>query len=83
MKNYIFGNTVYSLRLSKHLSQKELGNMLGVSDKAVSRWENGNSQPRSSLLPKLAEVLGVTLDKLLSGRENVSAADNHPASGDF
>ena len=83
MKNYTFGNTVYSLRLSKHLSQKELGNMLGVSDKAVSRWENGSSQPRSSLLPKLAEVLGVTLDKLLSGREKVSVADNNPASGDF
>ena len=83
MKSYVFGNTVYNLRLSKHLSQKDLGNMLGVSDKAVSRWENGSSQPRATLLPKLADALGVSLDKLLSGREKASAVAANPASGDF
>ena len=57
--------------------------MLGVSDKAVSRWENGSSQPRATLLPKLADALGVSLDKLLSGREKASAVAANPASGDF
>lgn len=83
MKDYSFGNTICRLRTAKHLSQKELGNMLCVSDKAVSRWENGSSKPRTSLLPKLADALGVTLDMLLGGKSVLMNMPTVSASGDY
>lgn len=82
MKDYSFGNNVYELRNARHLSQKELGRLMGVSDKAVSRWENGSSKPRASLLPRLADTLGVSLDKLLGGKTALQDMPTAPASGD-
>ena len=40
------GKTISEARKKKNLSQKELGDLLGVSNKAVSKWENGESTPR-------------------------------------
>lgn len=42
MNDYTFGNFVYTLRTGKNMSQSELGSMLGVTNKAVSKWENNN-----------------------------------------
>lgn len=67
MRNYEFGNYLLKLRKAKHLSQRELGEMMGVSDKAISRWENGDSHPRSGLLVRLAAVLDTTVDALMTG----------------
>ena len=83
MKDYTFGNTLTELRKAKHLSQSELGRLLSVSDKAVSRWENGNAKPRASILPQLANILGVSVDRLLGGGDSVANADITPASGDY
>lgn len=83
MKDYSFGNNIYELRNARRLSQKELGQKLGVSDKAVSRWENGSSKPRASLLPKLAGVLGVSVDRLLGGKGDTTHSIIATASGDF
>ena len=47
------------------LSQAQLGALVGVSNKAVSKWENGSAQPKLLTLYRLAEVFGLTLDKLL------------------
>lgn len=44
MNTYVTGNTIRKLRESKHLTQSELGERIGVSDKAVSKWETGVSQ---------------------------------------
>lgn len=44
MDNYEFAQRIVELRRQKGLSQKQLGEMLGVSNKAVSKWENGVSQ---------------------------------------
>ncbi|MBQ3099351.1 MAG: helix-turn-helix domain-containing protein [Clostridia bacterium] len=66
MKNYSFGNFLYELRMRAGLTQYQLGALVGVSDKAVSKWENGLSKPQTELLYKLSEVLGISVDELLT-----------------
>lgn len=48
------------------MTQQELASRLQITDKAVSKWERGLSCPDISLLPQLAEILGVTVDDLVS-----------------
>ena len=64
---YKVGNLIAALRSEKGLSQSELGLMLGVTNKAVSRWETGRGYPDTSLVLNLAEILGITVDELLNG----------------
>lgn len=59
------GENIKSLRRAHGLSQIELGEILGVSDKAVSTWENGLKTPRISTLRKLADYFGVGIEGLL------------------
>ena len=66
MKDYSFGNYICALRTGLGLSQFQLGTLVGVTDKAVSKWENGDARPRVSICYRLAEVLGVTVNELLS-----------------
>ena len=68
MNDYAFGNFLYMLRTEKELSQAQLGEMLGVTNKAVSKWENGAAKPNTKLLPKLAEILGVTVEELFAAK---------------
>ncbi len=56
-------------RKNKKLTQEQLGEKLGVSNKTISRWENGNYMPDLSLLKPLSEELGITLNELLSGEK--------------
>ena len=65
MKDYEFGNRLYQLRRKAHLSQSQLGEMVGVSNKAVSKWENGQAKPGLEIVNKLADILSVSLDDLL------------------
>jgi len=65
MKDYEFGNRLYQLRRKAHLSQSQLGEMVGVSNKAVSKWENGQAKPGLEIVNKLADILSVSLDELL------------------
>lgn len=62
------GQFITQLRKEKSYTQKQLAELLFVSDKAVSKWERGLSIPDVSLLLSLAEVLGVTVTELLEGR---------------
>ena len=55
------------LRLQMRLSQESLGELLGVSAQAVSKWEQGITSPDISLLPAMAECFGVTIDSLFQG----------------
>ena len=66
MKDYLFGNRLYALRREAGLSQAELGARLGVSNKAVSKWENGTAKPGLDIARRLAEALNVTLDELMT-----------------
>lgn len=65
MDNLEFANRIVELRKQKGLSQKELGDMLGVSNKAVSKWENGESMPKTTTMLKLAELLGIDGNELI------------------
>ncbi len=64
-------------RKKKGLTQEQLGERLGVTNKTISRWENGNYMPDLSMLEPLSRELGITLNELLAGeeiREEESAA---------
>ena len=65
MQDFEFGNRLCQLRMKAHLTQSQLGEKVGVSNKAVSKWENGRAKPGLDLANKLADVLGVSLDALL------------------
>lgn len=67
MNSYITGNTVKNLREKKKMTQKELGEQLGVSDKTISKWETGKGYPDISLLEPLASALSISVVELLSG----------------
>lgn len=67
MDHVKIGRLIYGLRKERGLTQLQLSNLLGVSDKAISKWERGLGCPDVSTLPELARVLDVDLEKLLSG----------------
>lgn len=56
------------LRSKAHLTQKELADNLGISDKAVSKWERGLSYPDISLLPKMANLLDTNIESIVCGQ---------------
>lgn len=66
MNDYMFGNFLYQLRTEKGLSQSQLGEMLGVTNKAVSKWENGTAKPSTKLLPQMAIILGVSVEEIFA-----------------
>ena len=55
---------IKELRRKNKLSQTELAEKMSVGQTAVSMWENGTNFPKSEMLPKLAKVLGCTIDDL-------------------
>ena len=72
------GNNIAVLRKKKGITQEELANELGVSAQAVSKWENNSSCPDVSLLTKIADYFGVSVDALLRAQEDdiVKSADD-------
>ena len=78
MDQYITGAIIKKLRENHHLTQADLAEKLHVSDKTISKWENGKGYPDISLLQPIAEVFGISVAELLSGRAitnvNVSAS---------
>ncbi|MBQ9007898.1 MAG: helix-turn-helix domain-containing protein [Clostridia bacterium] len=79
MRDYAFGNMIAALRYKQGFSQFQLGKLVGVSDKAVSKWENGSSKPKMETCHKLARVLGITLDELLSPSDSPDIKSISPA----
>ncbi len=61
------GELIYKLRKEKKLTQMEVANSLGISDKAVSKWERGLACPDVVLLNELSQLFNVNLNKLLLG----------------
>lgn len=75
MTKQTFGATISALRKERGMTQLELARQMGVTDKAVSKWERNLSFPDVASLPKLAEVLGTSVDELL---EVKTAAQQEP-----
>ena len=61
------GKFILKVRKDKQLTQKQLADKLGITDRAISKWENGKSMPDLSLLKPLCNILGITINELLSG----------------
>ncbi len=75
MKRTSFGEYIRLLRTQNHMTQASLANSLHVTDKAVSKWERDLSYPDVSLFPKLADLLGVTVNDLFEA----CSADARPS----
>jgi len=77
MNTYITGTTIKALREKKGLTQSQLADRLGVSSKAVSKWETAKGLPDITLIEPLAKALGVSVMELMSGQtvtnQNTSA----------
>ena len=78
MNMYITGTTIRDLRERKHMTQLQLAEALGVSDKTVSKWENAKGYPDITLIEPIANAFGVSLPELLSGNQiqNANVAAN-------
>lgn len=63
------GKLIADCRKAKKLTQVELANLLGVTDKSVSKWENGICLPDVSLYMKICEILDITLNEFFSGEK--------------
>ena len=70
------GKFIAALRKEKKMTQEQLAQKLGVSNRSVSRWENGNTMPDLSMLPVLAEELGVSVTELLNGERTEQIASS-------
>jgi len=67
MNQYVTGTMIKRLRESRNLTQLQLAEKIGVSDKTVSKWETGRGYPDISLIEPLAKALGVSIIELFSG----------------
>lgn len=78
VNTYLAADTIRTLREARALTQRELACAVGVTDKAVSKWESGRGLPDISLIEGLATALGVSVAELLSGdvRQNANRAGN-------
>ena len=70
MNQIKIGEFISSQRKAKNLTQVALAEKLGITDRAVSRWERGKGLPEVSLMLDLCEILGITVNELLSGEKN-------------
>lgn len=78
-----FGDFLYTLRKEKGMTQAELASALGVTNKAVSKWETGEAMPETAQLLPIARIFGVTVDELLAGKRADQASEGErPADKD-
>ena len=75
MNDYTFGQILYDYRRQAGYSQAALAQLLGVTNKAVSKWETGASKPSTNILRKLAAVYNISVDELLRNKEKTMSQD--------
>ncbi len=73
MTSYVTCSAIRSLREGAGLTQRQLAERIGVTDKAVSKWETGRGLPDVTLVEPIARALGVSVAELLSGEQVVNA----------
>ena len=69
------GKYIQEKRKEKNITQSELAEKLNISDRAISKWENGNCLPDAGNMPILCDILGITINDLFSG-EKVDMKNN-------
>lgn len=70
-----FGKNLVALRKERKLTQMELADLLDIQPRLIGRWEQGKGKPQFDYIIKLAEVLEVSLDRLLRGDESASGTE--------
>ena len=70
------GKFISECRKAKSLTQAQLSEKLGITDKAISKWERGIAMPDSSIMLELCDILGISVNELLSG-EKISMENNN------
>lgn len=73
MNQTTIGSYIAQKRRTRNLTQEQLAEKLGVSNKTISKWENGKCMPDYSIIQTLCDALGVTLPELMDGED---AADS-------
>ena len=79
MANKSMGEFISTLRKEKGMTQKELADLLNITDKAVSKWERDIACPDTQTIPKLAEILGVSVEELMNAK--TMPATGHKGAG--
>ena len=79
MPNKSMGEIISTLRREKGMTQKELADMLSITDKAVSKWERDISCPDTQTIPRLSEILGISIEELLNAKATPS--NGHRGAG--
>lgn len=76
--SYVTGKAIKELREKRQITQKELADQIGVSDKTISKWETNRGLPDIGIMEELARALGVSIAELLTGdlRENENPSGN-------
>ena len=77
------GGFIAELRKEKGLTQKQLAEQIGVSDKTISKWECGNGLPEMSSIPVLCEALGINMNELLSGERLAEEVYSKKSGGKY
>ena len=67
------GGLICRLRKEKGMTQKQVADLMNISDKAISKWERGLGCPDLSLLPGLSQILGINIEEILSGEMTSNA----------
>lgn len=70
MKQTDVGNRIANRRKEKGLTQLQLAERLNVSNRTVSKWENGDGYPDITILPNLSDILGISIDELIRGEKS-------------
>ena len=70
------GKFIAECRKQKNLTQMQLAEKLGITDKAISKWERGITMPDTSIMLELCEILGISVNELLSG-EKINMENNN------
>lgn len=68
MANTSMGEIISTLRKEKGMTQKDIADKLGITDKAVSKWERDIAFPDTATIPKLADILGVSVEELMQAK---------------
>ena len=68
MASKSMGEIISTRRKEKGMTQKQLADMLNITDKAVSKWERDIAWPDTQTIPKLAEILGVSVEELMNAK---------------
>ena len=65
-----FANTIYQIRMERKLTQKDLADLIGVSDRTISKWENGTTVPDLETIKRLCKALGTSPDSIIKSKKN-------------